>query len=566
MLKKFLWILLSIVVMGGVLTSCNDDSSSTEPSNEAPIVSIDSPTDGSSFAIGETVSIEITATDNDGTVENVDLYVNETMVTSLTSSPFNYDWNTADFEEGTYSLKVVAKDNGDLTTESNEVAVTLTPSNEAPVVSIDSPTDGSSFAIGETVSIGITATDNDGTVDQVDLYVNETMVTSLTSSPFNYDWNTADFEEGSYSLKAIATDNDGESTESSMVNITLIVPNEAPVVFIDSPANGTTFAVGSMVSFEINATDNDGMVEKVDLYLNDEMVTSFTNLPFNYNWDTANAEEGEYIFKAIATDDDGESTESSEVSINLIVVDDKMAFVQGGTFLMGDHFNEGEAHELPVHEVSVNSFLMSKYEVTQQSYTELIGYNPANGWGVGDNRPVYYVTWFDALNYCNKLSEVEGLEKVYTISGTTVTVDFTKNGYRLPTEAEWEYAARGGIYNGDDYRYAGCHEIDDLSDYCWYNGNTSGGCSEVGTKLPNQLGIYDMSGNVWEWCWDRYDPNYYSNSPSDNPTGPETGNFCVLRSGSWLSFPKFQTVAYRNWISPNEVLSHTGFRVARTVK
>ncbi|PID30197.1 MAG: hypothetical protein CR982_01560 [Candidatus Cloacimonadota bacterium] len=150
----------------------------------------------------------MTAMDSDGTIDKVDLYLNDEMVVSLTNEPFNYNWDTSNFEAGNYNLKAVATDNDGLTGESIDVNVSLIHSYQAPVVSIDSPTDGSSFAIGETVSIEITATDSDGMVDQVDIYVGETMVTSLTSLPFNYNWDTSDFEEGTYSLKAVATDND----------------------------------------------------------------------------------------------------------------------------------------------------------------------------------------------------------------------------------------------------------------------------------------------------------------------------------------------------------------------
>ncbi|PIE78915.1 MAG: hypothetical protein CSA15_05385, partial [Candidatus Delongbacteria bacterium] len=286
-------------------------------SYQAPVVSIDSPTDGSSFAIGETVSIEITATDSDGMVDQVDIYVGETMVTSLTSLPFNYNWDTSDFEEGTYSLKAVATDNDGLTTESSMVNVTLTASNEAPMITIDSPANGSDFNIGDMVSVEMTAMDSDGTIDKVDLYLNDEMVVSLTNEPFNYNWDTSNFEAGNYNLKAVATDNDGLTGESIDVNVSLIHSYQAPVVSIDSPTDGSSFAIGETVSIEITATDSDGMVDQVDIYVGETMVTSLTSLPFNYNWDTSDFEEGTYSLKAVATDNDGLTTESSMVNVTL---------------------------------------------------------------------------------------------------------------------------------------------------------------------------------------------------------------------------------------------------------
>ena len=244
-------------------------------------------------------------------------------------------------------------------------------------------------------------------------------------------------------------------------------------------------------------------------------------------------------------------------TIEMQTIFENFVFVEGGTFLMGDHYNEGYSNELPTHNVTLSSFFICQHEVTQAEYHAVMGENPAHGYGVGYDYPVYYVTWYDAVEYCNALSEQEGLTPCYNTS--TYECDFSANGYRLPTEAEWEYAARGGQESTGDWHYSGIDTIGNVAVY------SSGGTSEVESKAPNDLGIYDMSGNVWEWCNDRYDSSYYSNSPSDNPTGPDNGWGRVGRGGSWRNDALDCRVANRGRGYPNCSDSNLGFRLSRSL-
>ena len=204
-----------------------------------------------------------------------------------------------------------------------------------------------------------------------------------------------------------------------------------------------------------------------------------------------------------------------------------MTFVEGGTYQMG--FLGVNYDETPMHTVQVDSFYIGTYEVTQDIYEQVVGSNPSN-WK-GARLPVEQVTWHEAIAFCNALSRRDGLEEVYTIAGESVSCDWNKQGYRLPTEAEWEYAARGGN-KSRGYIYAGSDVVRDVA---WYGDNSGFITHEVGGKAANELGLYDMSGNVMERCWDWYGSSYYSVSPVANPSGPSTGSNRVCRGGGWYS-------------------------------
>jgi sulfatase modifying factor 1 len=220
----------------------------------------------------------------------------------------------------------------------------------------------------------------------------------------------------------------------------------------------------------------------------------------------------------------------------------EVILLEGGTFQMGGGVNTDEK---PVHSVTVSSFSMAKYETTvaqYRAYCNATGREmpeaPSSGWK--DNNPIVSVTYNDAVAYCNWLGEKYG--------GT----------YRLPTEAEWEYAARGGnISKG--YTYSGSDNIDEVG---WYKDNSGSQTNAVGRKKPNELGLYDMTGNVYEWCHDWYDEPYYSTSPSSNPKGPSYGGIRVLRGGSWYSSASDCRVAFRFGNIPEDLGNFNfGFRV-----
>jgi len=246
-------------------------------------------------------------------------------------------------------------------------------------------------------------------------------------------------------------------------------------------------------------------------------------------------------------------------------VPEGFVFIKGGCFQMGDTFGDGDSDEKPVHEVCVDDFYMGKYEVTVGEFREFVnstGYrteaeqgdgcyiwtgsewekdrnknwrNP--GFSQDDRHPAACVSWNDAVAYTDWLSGKSG------------------NRYRLPTEAEWEYAARSG---GRSEKYSGGNNIDSVA---WYNSNSNSKTHPVGQKEANGLGLYDMSGNVWEWCNDWYAENYYKNSPKNNPGGASSGQYRVLRGGSWNDKPLLLRASDRFRDEPAGRYFNDGFRL-----
>ncbi|MFC1561009.1 SUMF1/EgtB/PvdO family nonheme iron enzyme [Candidatus Latescibacterota bacterium] len=232
----------------------------------------------------------------------------------------------------------------------------------------------------------------------------------------------------------------------------------------------------------------------------------------------------------------------------------EMVSIPAGNFQMGS--TTGEAYEQPVHTVTLSAFEMSTTEITQGQYTAIMGSNPSYFTG-DDNLPVEMVDWYDAVKFCNRLSDRVGLEQCYDES--TWECDFSKTGFRLPTEAEWEYACRAGTttkyYTGDTES--------DLARAGWYSGNSGSKAHPVGQKESNAWGLYDMHGNIWEWCHDWYDSEYYTKSPTNNPTGIQSGLYRVNRGGRWDYSAGGCRSAMRAGHDPNLKHNTLGFRIVR---
>lgn len=273
--------------------------------------------------------------------------------------------------------------------------------------------------------------------------------------------------------------------------------------------------------------------------------------------------------------DENENETNNLGSINNAELTNALISINGGTYLMGSPETEMQRETDEVqHEVIVSDFYIGRYEVTQKAYEEVIGENPSNF--KGENLPVENVTWYEAIEYCNKLSKKDGLTPAYTIDGENVSWDRSANGYRLPTEAEWEYAARAetitpfnteNSISDEEANYYGHYPYGIEENYFTQeNLETKPGqyrqtTVAVNSFSPNKWGLYNIHGNVAEWCFDYY--GAYDLENTNNPSGPTTGTLRVNRGGGWNDYAKHLRCAYRASTTPEQKMSNIGFRVAR---
>ncbi len=239
------------------------------------------------------------------------------------------------------------------------------------------------------------------------------------------------------------------------------------------------------------------------------------------------------LFFWIVSHVQAKSEKSVQIGTDGVVLE--FVWIPKGCFQMGS--NSGNSDEKPVHKICVDGFWIGKYEVTQAQWEVIVGNNPSNFKVCGGNCPVESVSWDDVQSFIQTLNS-----KV-------------KQTFRLPKEAEWEYAARSG---GKNELYSGGKEINNLA---WHYKNSKKTTHKAGTKSANGLGIYDMSGNVWEWCQDWYDSDYYKTSPANNPTGPSFGSERVPRGGSWRESERYCKVTTRTRYRPSENSTNLGFRL-----
>lgn len=244
-----------------------------------------------------------------------------------------------------------------------------------------------------------------------------------------------------------------------------------------------------------------------------------------------------------------DTSNNVKISISPIPIID-VAEIVPVAFIMGSL--TGNTDEKPVEKIYVTkNFFITTTEITQKLYRIVTRTNPSSE--IGDNLPVNNIEWLDAVIFCNKLSKIQKLDTAYRISGADVLWDTNANGWRLPTEAEWELSCRAGSTN-DFYSV-------NLNDIAWFNDNSGNRMKPVASKLPNDYGLYDMSGNLWEWCYDYYSNNYYGNREVFNPRGPKTGDRRVIRGGAFDQGTNFSRSSNRT--RPENVNGNIGFRIVR---
>lgn len=334
------------------------------------------------------------------------------------------------------------------------------------------------------------------------------------------------------------------------VNYNLVADNACFVSMLVSSDGGLTFdIIPTALTGDIEAGIVPGPGKQILWYPGSE---SYTVAPHS-----------NYVVKVIA--DDGNAPPVTS-----------LIFVEGGTFDNG------------ISNITISDFYIDKHEVTQKGYRDVMGSwdsNPTGSqsgtYGIGDDYPAYNVSWFNAIEYCNRRSMQESLTPVYSYDtyGTNpaiwpvgwntnanhgnISSNWNVNGYRLLTEMEWMYAARGGTLT-HSYTYSGTSTESNLVNYAWYTANnTPDGTKEVGNKLPNELGLYDMGGNVWEWVWDRH-ATAYPTGPQTDPRGVTSGTERVRRGGAYGNTAAHSTVAFRNKNTPEKIWQDMGFRVGRS--
>ena len=441
---------------------------------------------------------------------------------------------------------------------------------------------------------GLDSLDTDGSytvtwsgVEDATEYTLEESTDETFSSPTSYTVSDTvraitHAEDGTYWYRVKATSKYGDGKWCTAQSIVVAILGVPVLVTIPSPDDDGTYTVAWSAAshaeeYVVEEDDNAAFSSATEVYRGNELSVERTGMA-----------EGSYWYRVKARNSYGESGWSNVVSVEVVIAEgtieidipeppnegapEGMAFIPAGSLQMGDAFDEGESDERPVHTVYMDAFYMDVYEVTNAQYR---AYDPSHDSGSSgghslntEDQPVVLVSWWDAIELCNWRSRQEGLEECYDES--TGDCDFSKNGYHLPTEAEWEYAARGGL-EGKRYPWG------DEAPVCqgrMRNGarfDDNGVCHRIGTApvgsySPNGYGLYDMAGNVWEWCNDWWDGGYYSDSPENNPTGPTTGTLRVLRGGSCYYGPSNLRCASRNDYAPALRVVTFGFRCVRGVQ
>jgi len=577
-LPLFIFFTLLVTIAIAVMSLQDHPLGSSSKENSKPEITLTSPINGITGIHPDRITLKWIGKDSDGDEISYKVYFGETSNPGYVSTTHsnqltitNKDWGKK------YYWRVQASDNHGGTTTS-QVYSFATKENKAPIIqSNPSPSDKATNQ-QLTLTLGWTCNEPDGDTVTYDVYfgTGSNPSTKISSNQTDNKLNKSNLSQGTtYYWKVVAKDSKGATTEGPIWRFTTR-SNEAPKAPSNPSPTNDSINQPLVLSLSWDCDDADGDSVTYDVYFgtsSDLRVKESTGNSAKSINKSGLSYNTTYYWKVVAKDSKGATTEGPIWKFTTSKVPEGMVLVEKGSFIMGDSSGLGFDRERPAHEVIIDyEFVIGKYEITFDEYdvfcrdTDRESAND-EGWGRG-RRPVINVTWYDAVAYCNWLSDLEGVPKAYDENGKLldkngrVTDDPSKVlGYRLPTEAEWEYAAKGGA-SISLHRYSGGDEVGKVA---WYYSNSFGKTQEVGKKTCNELGLFDMSGNVWEWCSDSYHDDFYSRSSGKNPYNNEDSSFRVSRGGGFSDSANYLRVESRFYYNTLAAAKDLGFRICRTV-
>ena len=563
----------SLLVCFLVLNSCDN---STEPDTTPPTVIITSPVEDATLSSATTIRVD--ASDDTG-VEKVEFLIDGQKVATDTNEPWEHLWQVSYYADGEpHSILAKATDDAENVGQSDLVHVFVSVNaQETPILQTPE-----NYTVERNSNlIELSWTSINGAEEYIVLVSssNEFTDTEYSITTSDTTVTTDALADGMHYWKVRAKNSVGNYGEWSNYFTFEITGPEAPVLL--SPENGEVIADADITDLSWSTSE---FAETYDVIVSSSYNFTDTEYSITTSDTTVTTDalaDGMHYWKVRAKNSVGNYGEWSDVftfRIGEYSISVQMVSLPGGTFTMGDIWDAGSSDELPLHEVTLSSFEISATEITNGQYAAYLTDAVAAGSVTATSSSVTG-TWegnsYEFLDLDDNDCQISYSEGQFTVDsakdnhpvievswyGATGFAEYY--GYRLPTEAEWEYAARG-ISSGEDHKWSGTSTEAELTDYAWYSENWDGNYSgrEVATKLPNGNGLYDMSGNVWEWVSDWY--GSYSSGSQTDPQGPESGSYRVFRGGNCFTFAGNLRCSLRNDNDPNYTGLSIGFRISRT--